>query len=491
MKKITTLVLLLFVGTIAAQDANVFWSRGFFKPNTTVKDIKAKEAAGNSATALSSNNFDATTNAILANASTEVVGYLLSLKGNDVNKVTHDGRTYLFWAAMKGNLPLMKKLIKLGAKTDVVDDKGSSVLLFAAGGGQTNPELYDLLLANGAKITETTPKGANAILKLVGGAKDLKDLNYFLEKGLDLNHTDKDGHNAVDYAARSGNQTIIAQLVKKGVAYKDTNADGSNAILVASEGGRGPGNSLAFFKYLEGLGINPNVTDNNGVTPIHNLASRNKDNAIFNYFINKGVTTTKADAKGNTPLMNAAGRNSLEVVKFFGVKNLDAKNKDGKTALTNAVAYNNADVVTYLISKGAAIDVVDTKGNNLAYYLVNSYSKRNKKAFTEKWDLLTAKGLNMTHVQEGKNNILHLAVAKNNKDLLAKIARLSIDVNAKNANGLTPLHLAAMTTNNVDLIKYLISVGAKKDAVTEFEETVYDLASENELLNKNKIEFLK
>lgn len=491
MKKITTLVLLLFIGTIAAQDANVFWSRGFFKPNTTVKDIQAKEAAGNSATALSSNNFDATTNAILANASTEVVDYLLSLKGNDVNKVTHDGRTYLFWAAMKGNLPLMKKLIKLGAKTDVVDDKGSSVLLFAAGGGQTNPELYDLLLANGAKITETTPKGANAILKLVGGAKDLKDLSYFLEKGLDLNHTDKDGQNAIDYAARSGNKAIIAQLIKKGVSYKDTNTDGSNAILVASEGGRGPGNSLAFFKYLEGLGINPNVTDNNGVTPIHNLAGRNKDVTIFNYFIAKGVSTTKADKKGNTPLMNAASRNSLEVVKFFGVKNLDAKNKDGKTALTNAVAGNGADVVTYLLENGADSKVIDKDGNSLAYYLVKSYSKRNLKAFNAKWDLLTAKGVNIAAVQEGGNNLLHLAVTKNSTDLLAKIAKYKVDVNAKNDNGLTPLHLAAMTSSTVENIKYLIDLGAKTTIVTDFEESVYDLAVENELLEKNKIEFLK
>lgn len=42
-------------------------------------------------------------------------------------------------------------------------------------------------------------------------------------------------------------------------------------------------------------------------------------------------------------------------------------------------------------------------------------------------------------------------------------------------------------------MKYLISVGAKKDAVTNFKETAFDLASENESLSKSNVSvnFLK
>ena len=491
MKKLFTLTLLLIVGTITAQDANVFLNRGFFKPATTVKEVQQKVKEGNSPVDLSSNGFDATTNAILADASLDVVKYLLSIEGNVVNKVTHDGRTYLFWAGMKGNLPVMKHLLKLGAKTDVIDDKGSSALLFTAGGGQTNPELYNLLIENGASINETSPKGTNALHQLIGKAKSLKELDYFIKKGLDLKSTDKAGLNVVDYAARVGNKTIIEELVKKGVSYKDTNLDGSNAILVASQGGRGGGNSLVFFKYLEGLGIAANTTNNDGVNPIHNLAYSGKDKALFQYFIDKGVSISKADNKGNTPLMNAAGRNSLEIVEFLEAANVSAKNKEGKTALMNAVRGNSKDVVVFLIDKGAAINTVDASGNSLAYYLLESYSKRSEKPFTEKWELLTEKGLDIARVQSEGNTLLHLAVTKNNTDLLAKIAAYKIDVNAKNANGLTALHLAAMTSNNVDNIKQLIALGAKTAIGTDFEETVYDLALENELLDKNEIEFLK
>ncbi|MDE0536067.1 hypothetical protein OU788_07500 [Tenacibaculum sp. L6] len=50
-----------------------------------------------------------------------------------------------------------------------------------------------------------------------------------------------------------------------------------------------------------------------------------------------------------------------------------------------------------------------------------------------------------------------------------------------------------MQANNTDVINYLLSIGADKSITTDFEETVYDLAKENEVLkNQNiNINFLK
>ena len=301
MRNLITFGLILFIGSITAQESNIFLSRDFWQPTTTVAEVQQKIKEGNSATALTANNFDATSYAILANAPIEVIEFLLNLEGNDINKITHDGRTYLFWASSRGNLQVMKYLLSKGAKTDIVDDKGSSVLLFAAGGGQTNPALYNLLLANGASINETNPKGANAIHQLIGKVKNLNELDYFIEKGLKLSDTDKAGLNTVDYAARSGNKEIIEQLIKKGISYKDINTDGGNVFLEAATIGRGGGNDLTFFKYLENLEINPNITDKKGVNPILKLAARNKDIAIFDYFIEKGVVQPKQIAM-ETPL---------------------------------------------------------------------------------------------------------------------------------------------------------------------------------------------
>ena len=72
-------------------------------------------------------------------------------------------------------------------------------------------------------------------------------------------------------------------------------------------------------------------------------------------------------------------------------------------------------------------------------------------------------------------------------------AKEDIDINAKNNDGNTALHLAAMKAKDADILKFLIAQGADTKATTDFEESAYDLASENELLKKNNvgIDFLK
>jgi ankyrin repeat protein len=66
-------------------------------------------------------------------------------------------------------------------------------------------------------------------------------------------------------------------------------------------------------------------------------------------------------------------------------------------------------------------------------------------------------------------------------------------VNVKNDEGFTALHLIAMKATDDQSMKYLLSKGANKKIKTDFEETAYDLASENELLQKQNtsLNFLK
>src|SRR5690606_19530497 len=106
---------------LLAQD-NVFLDRDFWntKPSIETIDLKIKE--GNDIAQANANNFDGVTQAILQDAPNASIAYAISKKGNDVNKLTHDGRTYIFWAANKGNHELVQFLIDNGAKTDITDD---------------------------------------------------------------------------------------------------------------------------------------------------------------------------------------------------------------------------------------------------------------------------------------------------------------------------------------------------------------------------------
>ncbi|MFL0353265.1 ankyrin repeat domain-containing protein [Xanthomarina sp. GH4-25] len=175
------------------------------------------------------------------------------------------------------------------------------------------------------------------------------------------------------------------------------------------------------------------------------------------------------------------------------VDDINLVNKKGESALTLAVENNSNKIVELLIEKKANVSVLDANGNNLAYYLIHSFNSEKIKDFELKASLLKSHGLDLTSNQTNGNTLYHLAVEKNNLDLIQWVPNDKVDINAKNKEGNTALHLAAMNAKNTDILKYLVSKGAKLNEVTEFEETAFDLASENEILKTNNIsiDFLK
>lgn len=491
--RIRLIAILTFVSVTAMAQKNVFLDQAFWKTNPTVDQVKAEIEKGNNPSELNPSSFDAVVMAINAQAPNESIKFLLSQPGNDVNKLTHDGRTYIFWSASRGNVELMEYLINKGAKTNIIDSHGATVLNFAAAGGQQNTKVYDLLIANGVDLKKgVNAEGANALLLTIPSAKDFKLIDYFVSKGLSINSVDAKGNTAFNYAARSGNIELLKALVARGVKYND------NAMLMATQGGRGAAtNTLELFQYLESLKISPTVIGANGENVLHNIARKPKQEEIIKYFISKGVDINKVDKDGNTPFMNASASNTdIQLLTYLStlIKNVNLANKKGETALTMAVRNNTPDVVSLLISKGADLKVVDAAGDNLVAYLIQSYSaQRGTEIFEAKLKLLQEKGVNFNATQKNGNTLYHLVLAKDDFALLKRIESFKIDVNAKNKEGIAPLHKAAMTAKDDSVMKYLISIGAKKDVVTEFKETAFDLAKENEYLSKNKvaIDFLK
>lgn len=422
---------------------------------------------------------------------TETITYLLDQKGNDVNKITHDSRTYIFWAASRGNTEVMQYLLSKGAKVNLQDSHGASPLTFAAGGGQQNTAVYDLLVKNGTNLkTDLNHDGANALLLGIGSDPELKLVQYFQTKGLDIKSKDAAGNTAFDYAARAGNIGIMKTLLSKGVSFSN------NAMLMAAQGGRRGGNTLEVFQYLESLGLKPTVTAKNGENVLHLIVRRPGQADIIKYFIGKGVNINQLSEEGNTVFMNAAAANrDTATIAILAplVKDINQANKTGATALALATRGNSPEVVQYLLDRGASVNTTDAKGNNLVYYLFESYNPRQAKEFEPKLKLLQSKGLNVAAPQKDGSTVYHLAVVKNDVSLLKLVQAFGADVNAKNTEGLTALHKAAMMSKDDSILQFLVSIGAKKNLKTAFDETAYDLAHENELLTKEKVsvDFLK
>lgn len=473
---------------------NAFLDKAFWKEQPSLEIVKEKIKEGHNPTALTAFGFDAVTGALFSKADNAIVKHLLNIEGNGVNKLTHDGRTYLFWAAYKGNLEIMEYLVNHGANMDVVDDKGYTPLTFTAVVGQKDPALYDFLIKHGANVlTEKSKEGANALLLLIPHLNDFKMVEYFEAKGIDLHSKDNYGNGAFNYTARTGNISLLKKLIDKGLDFKTINKEGGNAFIFASQGTRRVKNGLDVYKYLEGIGLNPNITTDKGINPLHSIAYSIEDKEVFDFFISKGVSVDQQNEDGNSPFMNAVAYNTLNIVKHLSAKvnNLEESNVKGQTALTKAVASNHLDVVSYLLDRHANAKVVDKDGNNLAFYLVNSFNAEEKDEFFKKANRLKQAGVQFFVKQAKGNTLYHIAINKLDKELIDYLSEFKIDINTQNEDGLTVLHMAAMKAKNVELLKYLLKLGADKGIKTDFEETVYDLASENELLKSTDIQFLK
>ncbi|MGD1946243.1 MAG: ankyrin repeat domain-containing protein [Croceivirga sp.] len=484
----------LFSLVTMAQE-NIFLQRDFWKQDPSIDTVEKAIANGNDITELNRFMFDGVSYAFLEKVNNTTMMHIMEKKGNEVDKLTHDGRTYIFWAAYKGNLEMMKWLVNRGAKANIEDSHGYSVLNFAAIAGQSETALYDFLLENKADIHSTNRSGANALLLVASAAKDETILNYFVDKGLTFESVDDNGNGIFQYAAKGGNIDLLKALHARGADFKMVNKKGENALFMAAQGTRSEQHGKDLFTYLEGLGLEANLTNSDGKNLLHSLAYRNKDLEVFEHYLGKGLNPNAQDSEGYTPLINASRSNAIEVIALLAnsTKDINALDNKGRSALTHAVSRNNEKTVKWLLENGADISIVDKSGNTLAYYLMQSYNVKRPEAFESKWALLNKSGLSMKDVQHDGNSLLHLAAKDNNLPLLERLEEFSIDINQKNDEGNTALHLAAMSTADTNILKYLITKGADVMVKTDFEETVYDLAKENELLQKegNNLDFLK
>jgi ankyrin repeat protein len=489
---ILSLLFLLAGKPLLAQ--NVFHNREFWATKPSVEVVKQKIAEGNDILEMGPGGWDGPLLAIMADCDYETVKFILDQPGIDVNVITHHSNNYLMWTTQKGNVPVMKLLLEKGSKTDIINSHGQSFLMHAALSGKADPEIYDLCLKNGGDlVNDKDEQGCSVMLAAIGNLKDLSFLNYFVSKGLSLNDTDSEGNGLFHYAVPSGNVKTLKELVAMGVSYTP-NAAGENAFSFIGRG-RGGRISSDILHYLKSLGLDPSVKAVNGQTLVHTVARVGADESILTFLEENKMNLSAVDNEGNTPLILASARGNEKILTYWLKTNdVNFRNKNGVTALIQAVATNTPAAVKLLLDKGAEVTVRDNGGHDLFYHLVSSYSngRGSLERFNEKLTLLTAKGLNITK-RKDTSSLLHEALAKNDTELLKKLLSTGLDINAKDKDGYTLLHYSAMKAKDLNLLKFLTENGADARIATEFDETIFDLIAENEILGGQNLnlDFLK
>jgi len=505
-KLLVIIIILCSINLFAQKSTNSLHNTEFWKGNPSLELLKTEIAKGNNPLEGNQMHMDAATLAINNNASTEVIQFLLSQPGIELNKAGHEKRTYLHWASMRGNVAIVDFLIKKGANIQVEDEHDLSPLYFAINNGSCSKELIDLFLKAGLDPQKKYKDGANLLLIAAPFDTNLEICNYLTSKGISIQSVDDQGATAVDYAARKGNIAGMKALLDKGV--KGTN----QALLMAAQGTRREANGVDVYRYLiEALKLKTTVTDKAGNSPLHLITRKQNQAEVAAYLLSKGADANARNVDGDNVLMLAAAGRDTELVKTVlpHTKQINTQNSKGVSALCAAVANSNIEIIRLLIDNKADIQVTDKAGNHLGYYLMQSYRAAGGRggraagntpqqspldAFNEKLQLLQSKGLELSSPQKDGSTLLHYAATKGDVQLAKSIYALGgIDINAQNDDGQTALHRAAITAQNDQILKYLLSIGADKTIKTSFDETAYDLLKNNEYFRKQNIDssFLK
>jgi ankyrin repeat protein len=158
---------------------------------------------------------------------------LLLAKGADVNATNVAGTTALFWAATTGNFEIAKLLLEEGADPNIVDKRGRTAMAVALEKGYV--ELVTLLKPYISKqkapaALRSAPRDESLDEPLLTAALsgDLAEVKRLLERGADIEATDKEsGGTCLMLATFQGHREVARLLLERGA---DVNAKASGNL---------------------------------------------------------------------------------------------------------------------------------------------------------------------------------------------------------------------------------------------------------------------
>ena len=217
---------------------------------------------------------------------------------------------------------------------------------------------------------------------------------------------------------------------------------------------------LESVQYLiEHMNEDKNKLNRKGEAPIH-IACQYCHLPIIRYLIDiQGVDKEFPNERGTTPFSyfcsSEVEANKLPIVSYFINKlkvNFNTINQAGNNPLIFACYYSNIDIVTYLIENlNCDINIVNNNGEDIVLASCGGNFNLLKYVLSKKKTDLT------TLVSKtGKRPIHMAAMSKNDKNVIKYfIEDLNLDKNTVDENGYSALQFACIG-GNIDIVKYLI-----------------------------------
>jgi ankyrin repeat protein len=416
------------------------------------------------------------------NGDSESVARLV-MESVDVNFAEQDGTTALHWAAHRNDMGIADLLLVAEADVDVSNDYGVSPVYLAC--TNRSGEMVRKLLDAGADPNATLWNGESVLMNCARtGAADA--IAALIEKGARLDAREqKKGQTALMWAAAEGHGDAVELLVKAGADIKARSQGGFTPLLYAARSG-----DLKSAQVLIDAGADPDEsTPKHGNTLNVAAASRNEQLALF--LLTMGANPDSKDESGISVLHYAVanGIAQLNGVRYDPVyRTLPDNMYLLAKALLEAGADPNVQIskMYRLGPDGSAFDMVGSTP-----FLLSAIS-----ADVQMMQLFYAHGADVNITGKGGTTAVMAAAraactgacafAGGNAAKDADISRafeavkaavgMGIDVNAKNDDGHTAMHMAAFTGAD-PVVRLLAENGAEVNVTNNYGETPWSMAS--------------
>lgn len=260
-----------------------------------------------------------------------------------------------------------------------------------------------------------------------------------------------DGYEYYSYSPVKEEYVVIRRTLKS-PPPKPNEEKSSMTLLAAVNNG-----DLATLNRLLSKGSNPNVKDDNGLTPLM-IASFDVDEEYAKTLIKSGSKiNAQQDFKGFTALMYASFTGRLNIVKTLVSSGADVNLTTiaGLTALMGGATYNRMEIIMLLLQAGAKINAKNVDGQTALMMAGDS---------TKVIEILLQAGAD----KEAKDALgwtaLFHAISNDQPNKVEALLKNGADVNTKNKDGLTPLAFAEQRRNSPNsskIIALLKQAGAK------------------------------
>lgn len=280
----------------------------------------------------------------------------------------HD--TALTLACAGGHEELVELLIQRDANIEHRDKKGFTPLILAATAG--HEKVVNILLKHGAELEAQSERTKDTPLSLACSGGRYEVVEILLNVGANKEHRNVSDYTPLSLAASGGYVNIIRLLLNHGAEINSRTGSklGISPLMLAAMNGH-----TAAVKMLLDMGSDINAQIETNRNTALTLACFQGRHEVVSLLLDRKANVEHRAKTGLTPLMEAASGGYIDVGRVLLDKGADVNAtpvpSSRDTALTIAADKGHLKFVDLLLTRGAAVEVKNKKGNSPLWLAAN------------------------------------------------------------------------------------------------------------------------